>query len=411
MRSVTLALTLALAGAEPALAGRILFATEASPEPAAVDGFCIRSDDSLEPTPTVRVTTGGLLPRRLVVKPDPATGTDGVLYVAEADRVEAFRIGQHGGLAPAGSTDIETGPNMNPLDVAVSADGRLLYVPQSGRDRIVTYPLDADGALPKDADFTSCVNGRPGTLYERILVRGGLLYASTAVLGGRISVFPLGADGSLSLTPDACKGDRGIADETCALSERRKLLTPGPFAITDGGLLYVESLATRRVLTFQLASGLFGPVRVKKTGEAIDLCLNEKKEDPVTGPFTFQKPLGKTAVFQQYHDLALHPLGKVLYGSQFTHGRVDAYRIKSSGKLPKHPSRRTKEDVRLSPVGIAVSDGALYVATGEFDRVQVFRVKSATGMLRAATPFSETSERRDSFPNALAIAELSGGCR
>src|SRR5690349_2957648 len=80
----------------PARAGSILYATAASVQ--RVDGFCIRNDGSLAPTASTQVDTAGDGPRRLVV------GPNGVLYVAETDRVEAFRIGRRGGLVRVGET-------------------------------------------------------------------------------------------------------------------------------------------------------------------------------------------------------------------------------------------------------------------------------------------------------------------
>src|SRR5689334_19055465 len=135
------AVALATLAAWPVRAGTILFATEASDN--AVDGFCVASDGTLAPTPKVRITTGGSLPRRLLAKADPTSGTDGVLYVVEEDRVEAFRIDPHGGLTANGSTAAD--PNMTPLDVAVSDDGGTVYVPQNSTRRVAAFALTAEG--------------------------------------------------------------------------------------------------------------------------------------------------------------------------------------------------------------------------------------------------------------------------
>jgi hypothetical protein len=81
----------------------------------------------------------------------------------------------------------------------------------------------------------------------------------------------------------------------------------------------------------------------------------------------------------------------VIYGSQFTHGRLDAYRIKTNsekrGKLTSYPTRRTREDPRHTPVGIAVSpDGrVLYVSGGELDRVRAYRLGKAKASPRTRT--------------------------
>src|SRR3989442_2464182 len=88
MRSVIGGLLVALLVAEPALAGSILYATAASQQ--RIDGFCLGADRALAATPAVQIATLGRLPRRVLVG-------NGVLYVAEADRIEAVGIGEHSG--------------------------------------------------------------------------------------------------------------------------------------------------------------------------------------------------------------------------------------------------------------------------------------------------------------------------
>src|SRR5439155_20942848 len=98
------------------------------------------------PTPRFQVSTGGLRPRRLLIG-------NNVLYVAETDRVEAYKIGSHGGLMRVGSTTVLH--NMHPDDLELSPDGTLLYVPQRALIRVAAYPLRSDGAPEKD--FSSCI--------------------------------------------------------------------------------------------------------------------------------------------------------------------------------------------------------------------------------------------------------------
>src|SRR3989442_12426978 len=106
MRSVIGGLVGALLLAAPALAGSILFATAASQQ--RIDGFCLGGDGALAATPSVQVGTLGRQPRRVLVG-------NGVLYVAEVDRIEAFKIGEHGGLHPLSATTPATGPNLDPI--------------------------------------------------------------------------------------------------------------------------------------------------------------------------------------------------------------------------------------------------------------------------------------------------------
>src|SRR5262249_19710601 len=183
-----LAAGLATLAAVPARAGTILYATAASQD--RVDGFCVRNDGSLAPTPTVkrcvgtpsRCTPGGgtddnaphhAEPRRLVV-------ANGVLYVAELDRVEAFSIGPHGGLEKLGSTEVLTkgkdGNNMEAVDITTSPDGSLLYVAERGPDQVVAYSIP----LASDAQLTSCIQGESNADYLALTVHAGNLYVSGA---------------------------------------------------------------------------------------------------------------------------------------------------------------------------------------------------------------------------------------
>src|SRR5581483_7876758 len=145
-----------------------------------------------------------------------------------------------------------------------------------------------------------------------------------------------------------------------------------------------------------------------KTGEFVSVCLKDDAGKDLTGNFKYQKALNKSAVLNQYQDIVLD--GTTILGSQFTHGRVDAYHVRPDGRISKHPRRRTKEDVRGSPVGLASTPSAVYVAAGEFDRVQAFRVRRSDGMLAEETPFSQTNEQTGSFPHALAVATIPLSC-
>src|SRR5437016_5842394 len=191
MRSVIGGLFVALLVAEPALAGSILYATAASQQ--RIDGFCLGADGALSATPTVQIPTLGRLPRRVLVG-------NGVLYVAEADRIEAFAIGQHGGLRPlAGSEPVES---LNPQDLTLNPDGKTRYVTHLGF--LEAFALDAEGGLPKR--FTSCVQGEATNDFLDAQATSGLLYVSADDVPGRIAVYRPNADGSLPQT--GCGGLR-----------------------------------------------------------------------------------------------------------------------------------------------------------------------------------------------------------
>src|SRR5437870_2546179 len=159
-----------LLAALPAAGGTILYATAASV--ARVDGFCVGAGGGLVPAASVHVDTKGTEPRRLLVAPGPG-GADGVLYVGERDRVDAFMIGPHGGLKFLRSTtQIKNEVAMDVMDMALSPDGKTLYVAQNGPDRIAAYPLDPQTGFVLDpkTGFTSCIQGRPNAAYRALLV-------------------------------------------------------------------------------------------------------------------------------------------------------------------------------------------------------------------------------------------------
>src|SRR5207249_5365749 len=170
-----------------------------------VDGFCVGAGGGFVPGAMVRhADTGGTEPRRLLV-------ANGVLYVGERDRVEAFTIGRGGGLKFLASTRlIKNELAMDVMDMAFSPDGRTLYVAQNGPDRIAAYPLDPKTGLvlaPKTG-FTSCIQGRPNAAYRALLVRNSLLYVSEQLTPGRIANFPIDAGGGLGHDPTECSGQR-----------------------------------------------------------------------------------------------------------------------------------------------------------------------------------------------------------
>jgi 6-phosphogluconolactonase (cycloisomerase 2 family) len=393
MFRIVVVLLAAVLAAMPASAGTILYATAATP--GRIDGFCLGDNGALAPSPKVSVTTSGARPRRLVV-------ANGVLYAAETDRVEAYSIGPRGGLTRIGRT--KALKDMHPDDLAIAPDFTHIYVPQRAFTRVAAYRLGPDGA--PEENFSSCVQGAVGVGYSRVSSTSG---------NGAISIFKLGSDGSLPATDChlATKG-RSRSDRTTPYALRTNLHTPESFII-DGDTIYVEQRGAKRIAAFRLeADGAWACPTTKDGGPAVNDTLKCPCLDPTdtktcpTKKLKQQKSLSRTNTVFPYTDLLLE--GSTLIGSQFFHGRVDAYVINSDGTLPKSPSGTTEEDVRMSPVRMTVSaDGrTLYVSAGEDDRIRAYRLNDRN--LPAATPFSETDVSKGSFPNEVAIAMLPEGC-
>src|SRR5262249_54956898 len=133
------------------------------------------------------------------------------LYVAEADRIEVFEIGNHGGLESLGSTAVDH--RMSPHDMLLSPDGTMLYVPQSRPKRVVAYRLDAPGVPGpvRAKPFASCIQGLDSSGYQSVALDGPpgaqqLYVCADGPVSGRIDVFPLDAKGDFVSPTGECAG-------------------------------------------------------------------------------------------------------------------------------------------------------------------------------------------------------------
>jgi hypothetical protein len=115
-------LALVVSTALPAAAGQILYATAAIGN--RVEGFCVRDNGGLAPSPLREMDTIEN-PRRVIVSGD-------ALYVAGTTRVEAFKIDASGRLTSLGRTPFVDGAN--PRDIAVDP-ARTLSTPREASPR------------------------------------------------------------------------------------------------------------------------------------------------------------------------------------------------------------------------------------------------------------------------------------
>jgi hypothetical protein len=467
MRLLALALVAATLAVEPVRADVMLYATRtfrdraegATPEMNRVDGFCLRGDGSLEPSPTVSVQTGDDLPRRLLVGRDEVGP---LLFVAESDKVEQFSIGNAGGLVRlAGLGRREGFGQLNPQDLALSPDGHTLYVTDSGAERIEAYrlvPTLADGApctigtdegcrRRPEEDPSSCVRALPSTRYNGLLVlgEGNLLYASFDGRGGRpdgVEVHRINPDGSLLTPASTCFEEAPEGADTLTyvaqvttpwVSRRVKLFRPRPMSLVtiDGSEnLYVVQQSESRIRAFAMVGHLFSPPNPypdvsnippppSEGGTKEDQRARERFRRDLFGQRKYKKGEQAQALKPKsngrgyrFGTVVVGPEGATLFGAQFFSGRVDAYPLDSGGLKRSRP-RSTEGDPKASPVGLVKHPDlpVLYVAGGFLDRVVAFRLDGATGMLRDTEPFSRTDEMTDSFPNDVAVAVLAGNCR
>jgi 6-phosphogluconolactonase (cycloisomerase 2 family) len=412
MRTVSLALTAALLAARAASAASILYATAAATN--GVDGFCIRHDGTLAPTPKVHVDTAGTQPRRLLV-------ANHTLYVAELDRIEAFPIGAAGTLRRPTSTRVTD--DLDPRDLALAPDGRTLYVTQLGY--VSAYALAPDGDVPEEA--TSCVQGPDAANYLDLQVANGLLYVSADDTPGRIEVYRLAADGSLPQIGCGPATKRDRPDPPIwPDSERTGIQQPKALAVT-GDTIYVEERGFQRLIAFRLQpDGTFCDKKRSRTGPPsvfIEDCAGFDQLGTAACARHQARKQGQqciassTAEAIQYEGIALHPNGQALLGAQFLKGRVDSYRLRHDARLedaprsrlPRRPSVQSDQEPKMTPVRLAIQANTAYVAGGRLDRVVAYHL-FPTGVLAERKPSSSTDAQKDTFPNDVAISMLSAAC-
>jgi 6-phosphogluconolactonase (cycloisomerase 2 family) len=122
--------------------GRLAYLSAAEEDK--VYGYTVAADGGVVPLPVPAVSSGGDTPFGTAMAPSGRT-----LYVAnlESGTVTVFGVHPDGSLAPQGQ--LYTGV-VNPRNVAVSTDGRLLFVSHGAPsdtdgDPIVTFTIQPDG--------------------------------------------------------------------------------------------------------------------------------------------------------------------------------------------------------------------------------------------------------------------------
>jgi 6-phosphogluconolactonase (cycloisomerase 2 family) len=422
--------------AGPVQAGQVLYATASTP--GRIDAFCLSPNGGIATTPKFTTPTGGRLPRRIIPSPNGK-----MLYVADIDRVEFFEILDGGGLRKVPQTQVPEPPlkGLNPRDFALSADGTKLYLPDVRRSKIMMYALDANG-LPVTREATSCMFAPNGAGIENMIVRFDtptpLLYVSLTQGNGAVVTYALAPDGrflrcikdpnndannappvcDIAYGTDGCDDDSSCNTDTklceggnanglacdensdCNLganqpvSRRKKMAGPGPL-ILDGNRLFVSERFRRKVSVFDLQpDGTF------------ELVLDE--QDPTDLDKARWKQPRSSSTKSEIRYNALVKAINTIIGTQFSDGRVDAYRL-NDGNLPNQPTQQTVKDVRSSPVRMAVRGDVLYVGGGDVDRVQAYRLTDQ-GVPRDQTPFSQSDRQKGSFPNEVAVVDVPSAC-
>jgi hypothetical protein len=391
------ALGVVVAGPSSHASAAVLYATDANLDRLSV--YRITANGGLQKTPFQQVFTAEN-PRRMAL-------TSRALYVATRTRIEAFEIDEMtGGLSRFKD---DTGRVINPANVpnanfqylTVDPSERYLYAASTAQDRILGYPIAADGSID---EVGSCTQGTEGTRYQGLAATDSVLYA-VAHIPGRVVLFPLREDGAIqALATDPTNDEDGGAggdtlevftacndprlsfppESTKNFSNPKVLLLNAPFS-----QLYITDIFEDRIYSCPIAGD----------GTLPD-CPKQKKSPDVS----------RTLSGGQYEQLALS--GKaVLYASVFQTGNLRAFVLAGDGSVPKRHARDHPADLFTAPGGVAIwCDAVLYAGQGDADRIDAFRIdaKGFVGGKKKLKPFASTAREGGSFPNALAVLLLAG---
>ncbi len=287
--------------------------------PGTVSQYDVGPGGGLSPKAPATVATGAS-PFGIALSPDGKS-----VYVTsyETDTVSQYDVGAGGVLSPKTPATVST--DANPYGVAVSPDGKSVYVADYGSQDVSQYDVGAGGVLSPKTPATVASGLSPDDV--TVSPDGKSAYV-TNQSDGTVSQYDIGAGGLLKAKTPATVTTSGFAD--------------GVAVSPDGKSVYVADADKTSPNT---AAGVVSQFDVGPGG-----VLSPKT--PATAP---------TGIFPER--VAVSPDGKSAYLTNATDGTVSQYDIGAGGKL----SAKTPATVSAGgplPFGVAISpDGkSAYVA-------------------------------------------------
>ena len=230
------------------------------------------------------------------------------------------------------------------------------------------------------------------------------------------SVCEDGPDKGKSCTDDSeCKEDPGCSDGICRCVPERQLEVfvdgcdehrsgiPIGFPETSSGslgrpkALLLDHDTRTLYITEVIGNCIIGCPIDQEDGSLPD-CPNRK----------FRQGISRTNSGAEYEQITLSA-DRVLFASVFVNGELRAFDLKSGGLLPRKPKKRHPSSIFSTPVGVATCGDGLYVAQGDLNRIDHFRIDEEG--FSSVLPSSHTAEIEGSFPNDVAVVPLDGaGC-
>ncbi len=334
---------LALAVAAPATgAARTLYVANLGSEGGrlgeSVSAFSISSGGNLDELAGSPFLTGGTEPLGVAMTPEGR-----YLYVTSlgSESVSAFSVAPDGSLSAIPGSPFAAG--FGPWGTAISPDGKHLYVVDAGTGCVAAFSIASDGSL-------STVSGSPfatgeGPAEVAITPDGRHLYV-TNQRSGNVSAFSIATDGSLTMVP----GSPFAADAARAVA-----VTP------NGAYLYVTSQAngSDHMFAFSIApdgtlsalpgspfaaEGALIGVAVSPDGEHLYATNSANSENTVLA-FSIA-PNGSVSTVpgspfvtggRSPNSVAISPSGMYLYTTDYESNNVSAFSIAPDGSLSMVP--------------------------------------------------------------------------
>jgi 6-phosphogluconolactonase (cycloisomerase 2 family) len=305
-----------------------------------VSGLAAHADGSLAVLPGSPWPTGGRGPTESAFIAAPRLGICALgrrLYVVDqgSDDLAAFAIGGDGGLGPVPGSPFPSGGD-TPQGVAVTPDGRFLFVGHTGSRSIVPFAIDPGGAELTRVAAPLVLDSAPDGL---AVTPDGRHLVATLPLLARIAVLAIDGAGGLAHVPGSpFRSDANTAD--------------GVAFGRGGAHLYVADSDPLHVLISLYELGPSGvPRRVAAS--------------------PFSGPAGATNI------LALVPGGRVLAASLPAQNRLATFAVGAGGRLSSAPgSPFPNAPPGSAPTGLAADEMGrfLYVAGALSGTVSVFGV-------------------------------------
>lgn len=333
----------------------------------------------------------------------------------ESKGIYAFKFDDaSGALTPVGLVAETPSPSF----LESSADGRFLYAV----NEIGTFEGERSGSVTAfsvnaaTAKLTALnvVSSRGDSPCHLMLDRTGRFLAVANYGGGTFAILPVGADGRLGPAP-------AVLSHTGSGPNRQRQTAPHAHMVlfsADNRFLYGADLGVDRVHVygFNAATGAATPANPPSAAVAAGagprhlvlhpngrfaFVLNELAStiatfarDAASGALTALTPGATISTLpagftgaSTTAEIAIHPNGRFLYGSNRGHDSVAAYAIGASGDLRlveiESTRGRTPRSFAIDPTG-----RWLIAANQATNTLAVFRIDASTGALEPAGPLA-----------------------